>query len=171
MSKRTLKLLMFGWEFPPNISGGLGTACLGLTRALTDESLGIDLTFVLPRKQTAEEVNASIVFADSYLNNVKIRSVDSLLSPYLTAKTYTDYYHLLSSGEKSFYGATLFEEVEQYARRAEEIAREEEFDVIHAHDWLSFGAALRAKEVSGKPLVVHMHATEFDRTGGNGVHG
>jgi len=173
MSEKHLKVLMFGWEFPPHNSGGLGTACLGLARALADESRGIDLTFVLPHKQDAENVSADFLFADSYpgLKNIKIRTVDSILSPYLNTDTYRDYYHFLSSGDKNFYGSSLFEEVELYARRAEDIARSEEFDVIHAHDWLSFGAAVRAKAISGKPLVAHVHATEFDRTGGNGVHG
>lgn len=171
MPEKPLKVLMFGWEFPPHNSGGLGTACLGLTRALSDSSRGIELTFVLPKKQETVTMDTSFVFADAYPVTMKVRVVDSILSPYLNTESYKDYYHLLSSGEKSFYGNTLFDEVEQYAKRAGAIAEEESFDVIHAHDWLAFGAGIHAKEVSGKPLVVQVHATEFDRTGGNGVHG
>ncbi|MEX0909662.1 MAG: glycosyltransferase family 4 protein [Candidatus Paceibacterota bacterium] len=171
MSHKPVKVLMFGWEFPPHNSGGLGTACLGLTRALCDGTRGVDLTFVLPKKQETVSMDTSFVFADSYSVNMKVRIVDSLLSPYLNTESYKDYYHLLSSGEKSFYGNTLFDEVEQYAERAGAIALEEEFDVIHAHDWLAFDAGIHAREISKKPLVVQVHATEFDRTGGNAVHG
>jgi glycosyltransferase involved in cell wall biosynthesis len=162
---------MFGWEFPPHNSGGLGVACRGLVRALSRDTEGIKLIFVLPRKQEVAGDGAHFLFADDYARNIKVRVVDSVLSPYLNTKTYNDYFRLLSSGEKNFYGSSLFAEVDGYARRAEVIARQEEFDVIHAHDWLSFPAGIRAKELTGKPLVVHVHATEFDRTGGNGVHG
>lgn len=170
MPKKPLKVLMFGWEFPPHNSGGLGTACYGLTRALSDESLDVELTFVLPRKQDAEMSAAQILFADSFPGNVKVRTVDSVLSPYMDARSYKDYYQLLSSGDRDFYGSSLFEEVELYTKRAEALVKGLDFDVIHAHDWLSFGAALKAREISNKPLVVHVHATEFDRTGGNGVN-
>jgi glycogen synthase len=171
MSHKPVKVLMFGWEFPPHNSGGLGTACLGLTRALCDGTRGVDLTFVLPKKQETVKMDTSFLFADAYPGSMKVRVVDSILSPYLNTESYKDYYHLLSSGEKSFYGNTLFDEVEQYAERAGAIAREGDFDVIHAHDWLAFGAGIQAKAISGKPLVVQVHATEFDRTGGNGVQG
>jgi len=166
-----IRVLMFGWEFPPHNSGGLGVACHGLVRALARDSQGIRLTFVLPRKQDVAGEGANFLFADDYAQSVKVRVVDSILSPYLNTKTYNDYFRLLSSGDKNFYGGSLFAEVDGYARRAEVIAVQEEFDVIHAHDWLSFPAGIRAKELTGKPLVVHVHATEFDRTGGNGVHG
>jgi glycogen synthase len=68
---------------------------------------------------------------------------------------------------QSLYGKNLAEEVERYAREAERIAREEDHDVIHAHDWLTYKAGIAASRVSGKPLVVHVHATEYDRTGGS----
>ena len=68
------------------------------------------------------------------------------------------------------YSSSLIEEVKRYAENAYEIAEGEDFEVIHAHDWLTYEAGIIAKEVSKKPLVVHVHATEWDRTGGNGVN-
>jgi glycosyltransferase involved in cell wall biosynthesis len=161
---------MFGWEFPPFNSGGLGTACFGLTKALTQQE--VDVIFVLPRKI---DINSSIkiLFADDGVHKrgsrLKLKPVNALLSPYLNNDTYL---HELDSfsmhnGEPVVYGRNLLEEVMRYGLAAKHIALEEEFDVIHAHDWLSFPAGIAAKEVSGKPLIVHVHATEFDRTGGN----
>lgn len=170
ISDRPIKVLMFGWEFPPHNSGGLGTACLGLTKAMGQMKEDIDLTFVLPRKQEAGGADANFVFADSFLKSLKIRTVDSILTPYLNTHSYNEYYMSLSDSEQEMYGASLFEEVQLYTKRAQKIAETEDFDVIHAHDWLSFGAGIVAKQYSGKPLVVHVHATEFDRTGGTGAN-
>src|SRR5680860_279488 len=103
MTKKPIKVLMFGWEFPPHNSGGLGTACLGLARALGKQNKEVDLTFVLPRKQEASGAKANFVFADSFLRNLKIRTVDSILSPYLTTHSYGERYSLLTSGEKELY--------------------------------------------------------------------
>lgn len=154
---------MFGWEFPPHNSGGLGTACFGLTRALAREE--VDVLFVLPKRVGVATDHARLIFADD--RPVTIREVASSLTPYVTGSQYEA---MLTPEERSLYGPTLLEEVRRYALRAREIAQKEQFDVIHAHDWLSFLAGLEAKKVSGKPLVLHMHATEFDRTGGQGVN-
>lgn len=153
---------MFGWEFPPFNSGGLGTACFGLTRALSDE--GADVTFVLPRKLDISVPFAKIRFADIAKD---IRADVSILSGYITSQ---EYLFLRSKGAGMFYGGTLIEEVMHYASKAKDIALDERPDVIHAHDWLSFLAGIEAKKATGKPLVLHMHATEFDRTGGQGVN-
>lgn len=151
-----MRVLMFGWEFPPHNSGGLGTACLGLTRALAQRS--VEVIFVLPKKVDVESSFAKIIFSDN--EKVTFREITSPLVPYVTGETYQD--------GGSMYGATLMAEVYRYAGRARDIAKRETFDVIHAHDWLSFLAGVEAKKVSGKPLILHMHATEFDRTGGQG---
>lgn len=161
---------MFGWEFPPHNSGGLGIACLGLTKALARERA--DITFVLPKKINVFKSGSKFVFADDGIEGtVKLRSVDTILMPYLTEESYRDSVtknirHMPEGG----YGNTLIDEVKRYALRARVIAEEESFDVIHAHDWLSFLAGLEAKEVSGKPLAIHVHATEIDRTGGQGAN-
>lgn len=158
-----INVLMFGWEFPPYNSGGLGTACLGLSRALTRENVRI--TFVLPKKFDVHSPHLKIVFADQLA--IKFTEVNSLLYPYVTS----DEYSLDRERIKSdIYGRTLLEEVLRYARAARKIAKKEKFDIIHAHDWLSFLAGIEAKKVSGKPLIVHVHATEFDRTAGQNVN-
>jgi glycosyltransferase involved in cell wall biosynthesis len=153
---------MFGWEFPPHNSGGLGMACYGLTKSLARTD--VSLTFVLPKKLIGIEHDfLKIVFAN--IRNIKVRSVATLIHPYITSELYDEY--LLKTPEKELYGLNLFDEVRRYGLQAKVIALEEPHDVIHAHDWLSFRAGIEAKRVSGKPLIVHVHATEFDRTAGN----
>ncbi|MBO4646250.1 MAG: glycosyltransferase family 4 protein [Bacteroidales bacterium] len=182
---------MFGWEFPPHISGGLGTACYGLTRGLAHH--GVDVALVVPKAYGDEDqsliriVNASdfsydIRTANRFFDDREISyiEVNSQLVPYIGMD---DYYRVVSQLEsgvfdveesvsgrrrhqfKGGYGPDLMEEVRKYALVASEIAQSEQFDVIHAHDWLTYRAGIAAKQVSGKPLVVHIHATEYDRSG------
>jgi len=157
------KVLMFGWEFPPHNSGGLGVACYGLSKALSNEN--VHITFVLPQNVGVSPGFLKMVFA--HVPRVSLRRVDSLLSPYITSESYKN---LRSKAGRSMYGWGLLEEVKRYALEAQKIALEEDFDLIHAHDWLSFLAGIEAKHASGKPLITHVHATEFDRTGGHGVN-
>ena len=161
-----MKVLMFGWEFPPHISGGLGTACFGLTKALV-ESGDHEITFVLPQLPGSAKSHVKLVSA-SRPGSVKTIEVESTLHAYADSKSYRATYASLDPSRKqSLYGKNLAEEVERYAREAERIALEEDHDVIHAHDWLTYRAGMAASRVSGKPLVVHVHATEYDRTGGS----
>ncbi|MBO7647525.1 MAG: glycosyltransferase family 4 protein [Bacteroidales bacterium] len=183
---------MFGWEFPPHISGGLGTACYGLTKGLSLN--GVDVTFVMPKASGDEDptyvkvVNASDVEVDTRVANyytgnrqISYLQVKTNLIPYVGLD---DYYNVVNqidsglineytTGEKRKYiftpgyGPNLMQEVARYAEVATEIAKNEEFDIIHAHDWLTYRAGMAAKRVSGKPLVVHIHATEYDRSGEN----
>lgn len=141
---------MFGWEFPPYNSGGLGTACQGLAKALVED--GAEVTFVLPRRVPVSMQGVRFVFADVPEGRAGVGA------------------YLSEAQHGRMYGGSLIEQVRMYAFKAREIASREQFDVIHAHDWLSFGAGITAREVSGKPLVVHVHATEFDRTGGGMVN-
>ncbi len=158
-----MKILMFGWELPPKNSGGLGVACFNLTKALSCENA--EVIFVLPRSEKVFSCGFRVIFAS---NNVKIRNVNSLLGEYLTPEKYLKKKAFVDSS--GFYGSSLFDEVRRYGELAKKIAKEEKFDVIHAHDWLSFLAGIEAKRVSKKPLVVHIHATEFDRTAGGSVN-
>ena len=183
---------MFGWEFPPHITGGLGTACFGLTKGLVKH--GVEVIFVVPKAYGDEAkdgfrlVNASDVVLDfskvetqEFLERIQFMEIDSNLVPYmdpeefermvtqdqLTDKTET---HSVFSKQYSFsgkYGPNLMQEVSRYALVASSIATNNTFDVIHAHDWLTYPAGIAAKKISGKPLVVHVHATEFDRSGEN----
>ena len=186
-----MKVLMFGWEFPPHISGGLGTACYGLTRGLAFQ--GVEVALVVPKAYGDEDqsqvriVNASDFSFDPrqtlfshFSREISYIEVNSQLIPYVGMDDYYNVVNQLESGIfqwdenangkhryqfKGGYGPTLLEEVEKYAMVAEEIAKSEQFDVIHAHDWLTYRAGIAAKRVSGKPLVVHIHATEYDRSG------
>ncbi|MBW2984418.1 glycosyltransferase family 4 protein [Candidatus Woesearchaeota archaeon] len=166
-----MKVLMFGWEFPPFSSGGLGTACYGLTRGLSNNK--VDVTFVVPYARGAKADYVKLISAGG-LSKVKIKGVESPIEGYMTSEEYEDAKEALSHGgaknAPKIYGKNLFAEVERYAKKAELIARHERFDVIHAHDWMTYKAGMRAKMLSKKPLVIHVHATEFDRTGGLGVN-
>jgi len=188
-----MRVLMFGWEFPPNISGGLGTACYGLSKGLS--SFGdIDLAFVVPKVFGGEDKSGIdlIGASDVTITNKRISleqrgklieylEVGSRLVPYVDPKEYLrqqsytveDIKSLLetdSEGKLSFsgcYGPDLFHEIAKYAYVGGIIAQNKPFDVIHAHDWLTYPAGMAAKKRSGKPLVVHVHATDYDRSGGN----
>jgi glycosyltransferase involved in cell wall biosynthesis len=159
-----MRILMFGWEFPPYNSGGLGVACYGLARALARE--GVEVLFVLPKKAPVSLPGVRFIFADE-ANPMDDRFIHTLQSGYISE----DQFRFMRGKypELAGFGWDLYSEVMKYAARAELIAAQEDFDVIHAHDWLSFPAGLSAKQVSGKPLVAHVHATEFDRSGGK-VH-
>ena len=241
-----MRVLVFGWEFPPHISGGLGTACYGLTKAL--KQLGVDVLFVVPRlfgdedqsvatligasdvpvrilrkipvqysdkfswKHLAEPIELTIdnlffYTRDEVWEKIEKIIINSPLVAYATQDTFEEYlrilgispeqikikekqkivikeggeYHTVEVTAKEVYdlyqtvkfqfsggyGANLFQEVLNYAIVAGEIARTHQFDLIHAHDWLTYLAGVQAKRVSGKPLIVHVHATEFDRSGEN----
>jgi len=152
------KILMFGWEFPPFNSGGLGVACMGIVQALVRRNSPV--IFVLPKQFPLSIPGVSLLYQrDDTLTMIAINSV---LSPYLTSDSYS------ANRESAFtglYGSSLLDEVRRYGSFGSKVARQESYDVIYAHDWLSFPAGMQAKEVSGKPLVVHIHATEFDRSG------
>lgn len=231
-----MKVLMLGWEFPPHISGGLGTACAGLTQALEKEN--VDIKFVIPKLHGGERadgiafINASTIPIQQRKKDITeegprvthnpVTTVQTTSAPDNSAKgkrhstrsvieveSFLTPYTLPSEDSSSFglerwnysfpnqanpgrlappgtgtlhepknvrfvkepypftgkYGSNLLEEVDRYARATAEIARRNSFDVIHAHDWMTYRAGLAAKKISGKPLIVHVHATEVDRSG------
>jgi len=188
-----MKVLMFGWEFPPHISGGLGTACYGITRGLSTID-DVEIVFVVPKAHGNEySGNLKLISAEDIsvkdrqeikqkLNeSLEYIEVESALIPYLDPDAFKNQAEESSGGSRNLkqtgtqgrfrfsgtYGMDLFSEISNYARIADTIARERRFDIIHAHDWLTFPAGIAAKEASGKPLVVHVHATDFDRSGGH----
>lgn len=156
---------MFGWEYPPHNSGGLGVACAGITRSLSKE--GVSVLFVLPKKLRPDDRHADFLTLDVTeslrINPVQFIGVDTALAPYDTEDTY--YLRRMGLSE-DLYGSSLFAEVVRYGQLARAVAAGNHFDVIHAHDWLSILAGVEAKKVSGKPLFVHIHATGFDQGGG-----
>lgn len=175
-----MKVLMFGWEFPPFNKGGLGTACHGLTKGLNHH--GVDVTFVLPKAAKGtkgESTHVELLLAnDYYVDNERLRfkTINSLLAPYISSEEYGYNYADLRKKkikegsmdeEDDVYGSNLFEEVQRYSDKAKLIGALEDFDIIHAHDWMTYKAGVEARKASGKPLVIHVHATEYDRTGGN----
>lgn len=153
---------MFGWEFPPFNSGGLGVACHGLVKGL--HAKGAEIIFVLPKKMAVASPYCRFIFA----SEKEVLSPGNWASCYITSSKFSELARKLK--DQGIYNLSLFEEVAFYALNAREIAQREQFDIIHAHDWLSYPAAIEAKKVSGKPFVAHIHATEFDRTGGSGLN-
>lgn len=184
---------MFGWEFPPHISGGLGTACYGLTKGLS--TLGnMDILFVVPKAFGDEEqetvsllganevdLGEKIIDYQKLLKKIKYIEVGSNIVPYTSPEEYEKLTESIQNQSKELvytrigskfeftggYGFNLFQEISNYAIVASHIAKQHSFDIIHAHDWLTYPAGIAAKEASGKPLVIHVHATDFDRSGGS----
>lgn len=161
-----MKVLTFGWDFPPSRNGGLGVACHGLTRELFNE--GIEVIFVLPKKQ--ETIGTpKFVFAGAE-HKTTVIEVNSAIAPYHSgASLVTSVVGHHSDGTPKFTTRSMLDEVHLFAARAAEIARTEQFDIIHAHDWTSYLAGVAAKKVSGKPLILHVHATSFDQAASNNV--
>ena len=160
----SLKILTFGWDFPPIKNGGLGVACHGLTSELIKH--GLEIIFVLPRVQNVEG-DARFIFANTKNAKVRARIIDSPLLPYLSSQA--PLYVFDEHGVRRVYARNLIEEVHHFAQQAAVIAQEEDFDLIHAHDWTSYLAGIAAKKESGKPLIVHVHATSFDQAGSKHV--
>jgi len=186
---------MFGWEFPPFISGGLGTASLGISKGLVSNE--VEVSFVLPTRR-GQEISSpvNIIAADEVplikkyskyikeLENFEERfsNREFTIAPYFTQEIYKEFFERLEKireirntqvneyGILNFtgnYGKDLLNEVRRYGIIGEVLGLSEEFDIIHAHDWLTYYAGVASKIASGKPLVVHVHATEFDRSGEN----
>jgi len=146
-------------------NGGLGVACHGLTEELIEA--GAEVIFVLPRKQPTIG-GCKFMFADfSGKIPVKVYQIESSLIPYQHADSFIEMF--LPGGKRVRFSRTVLEEVHRYAEAAYEIARNEQFDIIHAHDWTSYLAGLMAKLASGKPLVLHVHATAYDQAGSENV--
>ena len=153
-----MKVLMFGWEFPPFNSGGLGTHCYGLTKALSKRK--VEITFVMPA--TSQKIQAEFVRIVK-AGRKKILQVPVSLSPYRTSLESVE---KLESSENQVYGWDFFDRVKKYTEAAYEIVRNEEFDLVHSHDWMTFLVGARISEERKKPFLVTLHSTEFDRTGG-----
>ena len=179
-----MKALMFGWEYPPHILGGLGTASFGLTRGMAMQP-DMDITFCIPKPWGDEDqsflkivgVNhVPVVWKDvdsSYVEKQMVKAGMNAEQYYrYRDHIYADfsYRHVDDLGCMEFSGRypdNLLEEINNYSIVAGVIARAEQYDIIHAHDWLTYPAGIHAKNVSGKPLVIHVHATDYDRSRGN----
>lgn len=174
---------MFGWEFPPHILGGLGTASYGLTKGMAENG-NMDISFVIPKPHGDEDksfariigaCDTPIAWRDTdwdYVNSRIGNVMDPQLYFDLRDHIYADfnYMNVNDLGCIDFSGRypdNLLEEINNYSIVAGVIARTVDFDIIHSHDWLTYPAGIHAKQVTGKPLVIHVHATDFDRSRGN----
>ena len=196
-----ISTLMYGWEFPPKISGGLGVACYAIVKELAKK--GVALHLVLPYTAPQNDFDHVNFIGTSQVSNnfnhelpgvnIKSLKIATSISPYarglgmgLSGDLVEDFLLLLSQlslpevmkaiissivtqdgnlGMKDHYEVSLLTEVLRYAQSAGNLGNTIDHDIIHAHDWLTYSPAVAAKQVSGKPLVVHLHATEFDRSG------
>lgn len=177
-----MKALMFGWEFPPHILGGLGTASYGLTKGMAMQN-DMELTFVIPKPYGDEDqsflkiigaCNVPVVWKENDWQHVNQR-IGSQMHPdeYFWLRNGIKYnfsrIHTNELGCISFSGRypdNLIEEIGNYEAVASVLAHQLDFDIIHSHDWLTYPAGVFAKQISGKPLVIHVHATDFDRSRG-----
>ena len=176
-----MKVLMFGWEFPPKIYGGLAVASYGITKGLSMQG-DVQTTFCMPKPTGQEEhflkiVNMSqvpVAWRDVNYDEVKSRMNSHSPEDYYRFRDhiYADFNYLQGLDDLGClnfaggYPGNLHEEINNYSIIAGVVARTEEFDIIHAHDWLTYPAGVHAKMVSGKPLCIHVHATDFDRSRG-----
>lgn len=177
-----MKALMFGWEFPPHILGGLGTASYGLTKGMALQP-DMDITFVMPRPSGDEDQSFAKIIGACHTpivwKDVNWEYAQKRLSKYMDPQEYYNmrdniyadfsYMHTNDLGAIDFsgkYPENLLEEINNYSIMAGVIARTHKYDIIHSHDWLTYPAGLHAKTILGVPLVLHVHATDFDRSRG-----
>ncbi|MBE6325629.1 MAG: glycosyltransferase family 4 protein [Bacteroidales bacterium] len=178
-----MKALMFGWEFPPHILGGLGTASYGLIKGMSRHK-DIDITLVLPKPWGDEDQSFLKIIAANKVPIVWQEPDSKFLKDSLEGRISSDeYYHFRNCicednryigtngiGSVEFSGRypdNLLEEIRNYEAVAGVVCRSNNFDIIHSHDWLTYNAGVKAKQITGKPLVIHVHATDFDRSRGN----
>lgn len=154
-----MKVLMLGWEFPPYSSGGLGTHCFNITRALSKRD--VTIKFIMPGEEKGESGSgfARIIMA----GKGKIFRVGSAIRPYLPSLPIAVTRYSKKSGK--VYTGSFVEDVTKFTQFASDAAKDLDCDVIHCHDWMTFPAGIRIKEEKGKPLVLTVHSTEFDRCG------
>jgi glycogen synthase len=164
---------MLGWEFPPYFAGGVGVVCYELTKALSKRN--VDITYIMPsgpRDVHADFLN--LLVADNMIadNRIRLARIGSLLTPYTGVEEYrlnmARHFTQFGGSSGALYGHNLLAEIERFAQKVAFIVEGMglDFDVIHAHDWTTFPAAIALKRLTGKPLIVHVHITEFDKTGG-----
>ncbi len=147
---------MLGWELPPHNSGGLGVACYHLSKALALKGTAID--FIVPYEAKHESIDFMTIHSATKLSPLHKFGMGAYDSSFLAETIDPN-----EKGEPS----TIRAIQRRYVAFVEQFVKENDFDAIHAHDWLTMEAGIRAKELTNKPLIVHVHATEFDRAGGN----
>lgn len=174
-----MKALMLGWEFPPHILGGLGTASYGLTKGMSVQQ-DMEITFVIPKPHGDEDTSFLRIIG---ANSVPVVWRDISYEYVMERTKNADEYFRFRNGIKydfsrigvndigcvefsGIYPNNLMEEIYNYEAVTSVLAHSLEFDIIHSHDWLTYPAGIFAKNISGKPLVIHVHATDYDRSRG-----
>jgi glycogen(starch) synthase len=144
-----MKVLMLGWELPPHNSGGLGTACFQLCKALSKKE--VDIEFVLPYS------------ADHGIDFMEVTAAhpQGVAEVIKSGIAYDSYKYILEDGREEW--LSVHEQQALYEHAVAQLAENRQFDIVHAHDWLTFRAGLRAREIRGCPLIVHVHSVESDR--------
>ena len=167
-----MKVLMYGWEFPPIQSGGLGVACQGIVEGLLGHQHEVFL--VLPKTSPAMQMydpeKFQVLSANEAKESLILEGIPTgLYSPYMTSDAeYKEFLErILKEEPDAIYGKNIMEEVYRYAAKAAMQAKRIPHDIIHTHDWLTAEAGVQAKKLVGSPFVMHVHATEFDRSGEN----
>jgi glycosyltransferase involved in cell wall biosynthesis len=150
-----MKVLMLGWELPPHNSGGLGVVCHQLCKALTRRDIAVE--FVLP--YTANDHVSDFM-------QVTHACPQDVVEVFQSGGSYDSFLYKLAGGNEEAVG--FYQQIKSYEEAVAKIAQQTTFDIIHAHDWMTFRAGLRARQVSGKPLILHVHSVESDRAGGLG---
>lgn len=168
---------MLGWEFPPFFAGGIGIVCYELCKALSEQ--GAHVTYLMPfgPKNSTNPFLDNLIIAENTMPTVDVHRVPTLMSAYMSSDEYDQEFlqhslkHVGGEAKKTLYGKNLMQEVHNFAHRAMSIGMFLDFDVIHCHDWMTIPAAVGLKQRTGKPLVVHIHNTIFDRylSGDNNV--
>jgi glycosyltransferase involved in cell wall biosynthesis len=163
MENNNVKVLMFGWELPPNNTGGLGVACYGLTKGMASQ--GAKIFFALPRS-LPQGVPFMEVLPQT-IEGVEVTAINSVIKPYMNNQEYCDIWDNQFYDASIPHGYSLYDEALRFGQLGSLWSRTKPHDIIHAHDWMTYPAGMNAAKSSGRPLVLHVHATEFDRTGGN----
>ncbi|QQS59537.1 glycosyltransferase family 4 protein [Candidatus Peregrinibacteria bacterium] len=165
-----MPLLMLGWEFPPLHSGGLGVATRNIALSLSRR--GVPVCFALPhfvhsqwRKKGGIEHEFEVASQNMNIEIARISS--SIVTPYATVEGYSEWVREMGPTESMLYGKNLFAEIDRFSEEVARMAEKRSFNLVHAHDWITFPSAIRVKEKQGTPFVAHVHATELDRTGWN----
>jgi glycosyltransferase involved in cell wall biosynthesis len=147
-----MKVLMLGWELPPHNSGGLGVACYQLCNALSQKNL--DLEFILPY-EAAEQPEFMKVTAARPVGVAEVLK---------SGIAYDSYKYVYQDGHEEWHD--IYSQVAMYEHAVDKMLDTKEFDIVHAHDWLTFRAAMRVKMRTGVPMILHVHSLETDRAGG-----
>jgi len=148
-----MKILMLGWELPPHNSGGLGVACLQLCKSLAKQN--VDIEFILPYKADHDHDFMTVTAAHPQ-GVVEIQKAGG---------AYDSFKYVYSDGQEEW--LDVYSQQQVYEQSIGRVVTNKTYDVIHAHDWLTFRAAMRAKELLNLPVVLHVHSVESDRAGGN----